>query len=117
VAKTIPDRITSELVREVASADDREWFANHPEITVRHRRYLHGELGLKADSRWWLAEAQELREQVRDEFNWPDAEVYIVLKVTRTPRGLQRQFAYVALELGHRPYGFGLVPKRAVTRG
>jgi hypothetical protein len=116
VAKTIPDRLTSELVREVASADDREWFASHPETNVRHRRYLHGELGLKADSRWWLAEAQELREQVRDELHRTDGEVYIVLKVTRTPRGLHRQFAYVALELDHRSHGFGLVPKRAVTR-
>jgi divalent metal cation (Fe/Co/Zn/Cd) transporter len=115
VAKITTDRITSKLVREVASTDDREWFANHPETTVRHRRYLHGELGLNANSRWWLAEAQELREQVRDELHRTDGEVYVVLKVTRTPRGLHRQFAYVALELGSR--GWGLLPDPVVTRG
>lgn len=110
--RTLPYRPTTTLVRGVAVADDERWFAEHPEATLRHRRYYHGEFGLTPEARWWWAEAQELREDVRDNSRLADAVVYIVVVVTRTPGGLHRRFGYVALEWANLPTGLGLVPKR-----
>lgn len=107
-----PDKITNTFVREVTLADDLQWFTGHPEATVRHRSYIHGEFGFGPEVKWWLAEAEEARQQIRD-LGWVNVEVSIILLVTRTRRGLHRKFCFVAVTNYGNRRGVGLVPQRS----